>query len=146
MSTSNKGLWPKENELEHKSNIDKAPYGVLSEYAESVYEEYNKKLLGVITARFREKNVNERTDFAYGLYIATIKGAQIKVIEVQVQDDGWYPAEVFVMFPIRKEYGAAKKESEFHAILKKAINSDEVKSIIKQLLRNEKEVPSSAKE
>ena len=132
-----KGNWPNPDDLKSKSAIPRAPYGVLAEYAESVYEAYDKKLIGIITTAFQDNN-GSRTDFTYGLYIAKVvsngNGPQIKILELKVQDDGWYDAKLSILFPFRKEMGIAKSESELDELIKKAIVSDEVKSIIVQLL------------
>ena len=134
-----KTKWPKKDELSANGGIDSSPYGILGEYADSVFLAYEKKITGVITTAFRQDTrhgfENERTDFVYGLYLANIKGARIKIIELKVQNDGWYPASVSILYPIRQDYGQAGNGKELDSILEKAVSSNEIKSIIVELLR-----------
>jgi len=137
---SNKNIkWPNLNELKETNKVMKAPYGVVSDFAEAVYEAYDKRLLGSITTAFREEN-GERKDFCYGVYLIKVqyddKGPQIKVLEVTCQNDGWYESTVSILYPFRKDVGTASTEEELNNLLSIAVNSSEIKSILMQLLKD----------
>ena len=136
--TKIKNKWPSIEEVSaNNQSVDLAPYGVISEYAEAVYSTYNKRLLGIITSRFREKANGDRTNFVYSFYLSQVKkddAAQIKIFEVNIQDDGWYPATVALTKPYREEIGVAETEEQLRTFIENSINSDFVKSQIKSLL------------
>ncbi len=132
--------WPSKEEIEKVSlegdNVNIAPFGVLTQYAEAVYEVYDKRLFGLVTAKFETKDNGDRTKFCYALYLnqAKEKSAQIKILEIDIQDDGWYPAKVFLVKPQRELIGSAETETQLRKFIDQAINSDFVKKQVKSLL------------
>jgi hypothetical protein len=133
-----KKLWPDLGTLNKTSVVDLAPYGVLKEYSEAVFETYNKKIIGMVTAKYEEKKDGNRTDFVYSLYITKTQQedvAQIKILELSVQDDGWYPAELFYYKPYRQSAGLAENEGQLRKLISNSIQTDFVKSQISALLK-----------
>lgn len=53
--------------------------------------------------------------------------AQIKVLEIDIEDDGWYPAKVYLTKPYREEIGIAESEKQLRTFIENAIKSDFVK-------------------
>ncbi len=135
---NNKNMWPSPEELNDGNSVDKAPYGVLSEIAEAVYNVYDKKIWGILTARFTEQSNGDRTNFIYSLYLSKVHkkdAAQIKILEIDVADDGWYPATVNLFRPYRDVIGKAENESQFRTFLMNALNSEFVKGNLSELLK-----------
>ncbi len=134
---SNKNIWPSEDELNNVDNsVDLAPYGVLSQYSDAIYEAYNKKLFGIILSRSKIESNGDKTDFVYSLVISQAKNdaAQIKILEIGIEDDGWYPAKVYITKPFREEIGLANTEAQLRTFIENGIKSDFVKKQIKSLL------------
>lgn len=131
-----KEIWPSENEIDKSTeSVDLAPYGVISQYANAVDSAYNNKIIGMITARFEEKQNGDRTNFVYSFYISLPdKAVQIKLFEVEVADDGWYPAKVYLTKPSRSDIGIASTEKQLRTFIENGIKSDFVKNQIKTLL------------
>ncbi len=133
-----KNIWPSEEEIKKSnSNIDLAPYGVISQYSEAIYETYSKRLIGIILTRAKILTNGDKTEFVYSLVISQAKndGAQVKIFEIDIQDDGWYPAKVFLTKPYREELGNAENEKQLKTFIESGIKSDFVKNLIKSLLK-----------
>jgi hypothetical protein len=134
-----KNLWPSEEELNKTGGeVYLAPYGVISQYSEAVYEQYSKKLIGIVLLRSKIKDNGDRTEFVYSLAISQAKndGAQIKIFEFDVEDDGWYPVKVFLTKPYREEIGEAETEKQLRTFIENGIKSNFVKTQIKSLLQS----------
>lgn len=136
--------WPSENELKSldlnsSDEISLAPIGVLTQYSDAVYHAYNKKIIGIIAARYKQKENGDRTDFTYSLYLTKVqedKEAQIKILEMDVEDDGWYPATIYLIGSKGKEkIGKAETEKQLRTYIEKAITTNQVKAQIKSLLQ-----------
>lgn len=134
---NSKIIWPKISELDDVSEISLAPYGVLSQYSEAIFESYEKNLFGIVMARYKILANGDKNDFTYSLVISNTSKeiAQIKIIEMDVQDDGWYPAKVYAIKPHRETYGNAENELQLRKFLDAIIQSDFVKTQIKTLLK-----------
>lgn len=134
---NSKITWPKISELDNVSEISLAPYGVLNQYSEAIFESYENKLFGIVMARYKVLPNGDKNNFTYSLVISnTDKGiAQIKIIEMDVQDDGWYPVKVYANKPYRETYGEAENEEQLRKFLNMIIQSDFVKTQIKTLLK-----------
>jgi len=134
---SEKDIWPTEEELNIAgTDVDLAPYGVLSQYSEAIYDSYKKKLFGIILSRSKIEPNGDKTDFVYSLVLTQAKndGAQIKIFEIDIEDDGWYPARVYLTKPYREEIGVAETEKQLRTLIENGIRSDFVKNQIKSLL------------
>jgi len=132
-----KDIWPKEEDLNSSDNdVDLAPYGVISQYSEAIYEAYDKKLFGIVFSRCKVAANGDKTDFVYSLVVAQAKneGVQIKLFEIDIQDDGWYPAKVYLTKPYREELGNAETEQQLRTFIENGIQSDFVKKQIKSLI------------
>ena len=132
-----KNIWPTEAELKSaETAVDLAPYGVISQYSEQIYEAYSKKLFGIVLSRSKIRPNGDKTDFVYSLVISQAKNeaAQIKVLEIDIEDDGWYPAKVYLTKPYREEIGIAESEKQLRTFIENAIKSDFVKKQIRSLL------------
>lgn len=110
--------------------VDLAPYGVISQYSKQIYEAYSNKLFGIVFSRSIIKSNGDKTDFVYSLVISQTKNeaAQIKVLEIDIEDDGWYPAKVYLTKPYREEIGIAESEKQLRTFIENAIKSDFVKN------------------
>ncbi len=135
--------WPSKSELESldlndSDAVSLAPIGVLTQYSEAVYQAYDKKILGIIAARYKHKENGDKTEFTYSLYLTKIQEkeeAQIKILEMDVEDDGWYPAVVHLIGVKGKEkIGRAETEKQLRKYIEIAINTNQVKAQIKTLL------------
>jgi len=134
---NSENVWPSEEELNNIGNsVDLAPYGVISQYSAAIYSAYNKELVGIVTARYNIKTNGDKTNFVYSLLISQTKndGAQVKIFEIEIQDDGWYPATVSLIKPAREELGIAETEEQLRTFIENGIKSDFVKAQIKSLL------------
>ena len=61
--------------------------------------------------------------------------AQIKVLEIDTEDDGWYPAKVYLTKPYREVIGIAESAKQLRTLIENAIKSDFVKKQIRSLLK-----------
>jgi hypothetical protein len=128
--------WPSISELDTKNSISLPPYGVISQYSDAIFKFYDEKLIGIVMARYKVAPNGDKSDFTYSLTICktAVDGAQIKIIEVDIENNGWYPAKVFLIKPYREPFGVAENEEQLRKILDAAINSDFTKIQIKALL------------
>jgi len=128
--------WPSYEESNGgKTKVSASPYAVISRYAEALYNMYDNKLLGIVTARYFDYENTKGADFIYSLYIARTqadKAIQLKLLEFKVQDDGWYPVTVSIYRG--NLVGDAANEEQLHTLINNAINSDFVKAQLKSLL------------
>lgn len=136
MSDSN-NVWPSPEELDNVSDkVELAPYGVISFFSDLLFQAYNEQLLGIITTRAKFKPNGDKTDFVYSLVLSQIKNDnQIKIFEVDIQDDGWYPATLYLTKPNRELIGRAENEAQLRKYIENCIKTDFVKENIKILLR-----------
>lgn len=137
--TEIKNFWPSEEELKKSnSKINLAPYGVISEYSELIFDSYNSKLFGIILTKAKTKSNGDRTEFVYSLVISQTKdnGVQIKIFEIDIEDDGWYPAKIYLTKPYREKIGIAENEEQLRKFIEQGIKSDFVKSQIRILLND----------
>lgn len=130
-------IWPKISELDSVSEVSLAPYGVLNQYSEAIFESYEEKLFGIVMARYKVLPNGDKNDFTYSLVVSNTaqESVQIKIIEMDVQDDGWYPVKVYAIRPYRETYGEAENEEQLRKFLDMIIQSDFVKTQIKTLLK-----------
>lgn len=144
MNNNNK-IWPSEEDLnsfksqKNKNNkkYNLAPFAVVYEYSDLLYEHYDRKLLGIITTKSKITYDQQRTDFVHSLILSETNEnpVQIKIFEIKVQDDGWYPAKVSVADQ-SVVFGNADNEEDLRKFLQEVINSDFVKEQILTLLKN----------
>lgn len=129
-------LWPKKDELNKNTSFNTAPYGVLSKFTEALYDAYEGKILGILKASYLKKENQDLYNFKYSLIITHSKiiGVQIKILEMSVTDDGWYPAEIYLNPPKPYKHGRAESEAQLIKQLKEAVNTDIVKQQISIVL------------
>jgi hypothetical protein len=137
MDSKIKNLWPKKEELNVDGDFNKTPYIVLDELADSIKDVYDNKISSMVTASFVEAPSGERTQFCYSLYVLPKNDSTwLKLLFVDVQDDGWYPASVIDLSSGQAlNIGSAKNEKEFLALLGKTLSGDNVKAVIQDMLK-----------
>ena len=133
-----KNIWPAKDQLNADfSKVELAPYGVLKQYADSIDVAYSNELKGVVTAGFQEKPNGDRTNFTYGLYLskdAKEDAPRVKIVEIDIQDDGWYPATVYLFGSNKEKVGEALNEDQLHTALQDALQREFVRGQIKAML------------
>jgi len=135
--SDSKNLWPSQEELNKISDkVELAPYGVISFFSDLLFNAYEKQLIGIITTRAKVKPNGDKTEFVYSLVLAKIKNDnQIKIFEVDIQDDGWYPASLYLTKPYRELIGIAENEAQLRTFIETCIKTDFVKEQIRLLLK-----------
>jgi hypothetical protein len=129
-------FWPSAASIQMRGGIWKTPYQVLEELAESINMVY-PSLQGFVTASYKTVgSVEIRSDFSYSLYARNeVKMVQLRILDVEIGDDGWYPVLVTLPHPeARKDIIASQTEFEFENALKLALNDVTVLVTLQSLL------------
>jgi hypothetical protein len=137
MENNLKDLWPKKDTLAAKGEFNKLPYIVLSEVAESVGAAYENAITGMVTASFFEHSQSKKkSNFSYSLYlIPSNQNAQMKLLAVDVKDDGWYPVKVHDHSNGYVEDAVeANSEKELIGILSTILSKDSTKALLNDML------------